>query len=533
MDCNQGSRTRKKAPFIDYTTFKIFYDGVPIAAQLYNQEGLLCLVNKAWETIWQARTSDVIGRYNILLDPQAQQLGLPRFFRQCLSGEFVEIPDFYYNPALSGFPGRCRWLHNTMYAVQDALSGEPYVVLINLDITEIKTNEEKYRLVFDNASDAISVVQDGFLKLVNRMVCELSGYSEAELLGRPFTDLVHPDDRTAVAANHERRLQGNHVPNQYQFRMVTRCGESRWLDASAVRIAWEGRPASMGFLRDITEQKTAYDALRESEERFRMIAETTRDMIHLNAADGRIIYANPATEKIMGYPLGEILDTTAFLHIHPEDQESIRQDMRQILQGQSEPTERDIRLRRKDGSFIDVTVRGFGWQHEGKPCLGAILRDISERKKAERQLADHARQIEEANITMKILLRQVTLAKEEQERTISDNITTLILPTLHELENRLADRPERAYVQAIKANISQLTAALPPQLSAQYLTLTPREQQVAELVRQGRTTKDIANLLGVSRRTVEYYRDTIRDKFGLKKRKMNLRAFLITQHQST
>ena len=235
MDFSPGSR--KKAALIDYATFKIFYDEVPIAVQLFNQEGVMCMVNPAWEALWQAKADEGVGRYNILHDAQALRQGFARFFRQCLAGEPVEIPDFYYDPSLSGFPGRGRWLHSTMHAVQDALSGELYVVLINLDITEIKANEEKYRLVFDNASDAISVVQDGRFRLVNQKVCELSGYSEAELLGRPFTDLIHPADVATVGAYHEQRLQGQTiVPEHYQFRMTSRQGDTRWVDASAVRI---------------------------------------------------------------------------------------------------------------------------------------------------------------------------------------------------------------------------------------------------------------------------------------------------------
>lgn len=282
---------RPKPALIDSATFKIFYNEMPIAVQLFNAAGVLCMANPAWEALWQARAEDAVGRYNALEDTQAKEIGFAEFFQRCLHGESLEIPDFFYDPTRSGYPGRGRWLHSTMHKVHDALSGAPYVVLCHLDVTE--------------------------------------------------------------------------------------------------------------------------------------------------------------------------------------------------------------------------------------------------RKEAEQQLASHARRVEEANISMKMLLRQVTMAKEELERTISDNLKSLILPALNELESKLADRPERAYIQAIRANVGRLTAVLPAQLAVHYQNLTRREQQVAELIRQGHTTKEIAALLGVSRRTVEFYRDAIRRKFGLKSRKVNLHSFLAIPSPTT
>ena len=134
--------------------------------------------------------------------------------------------------------------------------------------------------------------------------------------------------------------------------------------------------------------------LIEAEKYFIAIANTTNDMIHLNDSEGRIIYANHATETILGYPLNEIINTHSFEIIHPDDRETIQKDMLSISADNKLPS-RDIRLLKKDGLYIDVEVRGFIVTLEEKKYLGAIIRDISIRKETEKQLANYRNSLED------------------------------------------------------------------------------------------------------------------------------------------
>lgn len=132
------------------------------------------------------------------------------------------------------------------------------------------------------------------------------------------------------------------------------------------------------------------------EKYFLAIANTTKDMIHLNDAEGRIIYANPATEAILGYPLDELTNTPAFEIIHPDDHEMIRNDMAGLFSGSASGhlPSRDIRLRKKDGSYVDVEVRGFVVALAENTYIGAIIRDISRRKKTEKELESYRNDLE-------------------------------------------------------------------------------------------------------------------------------------------
>ncbi|MFA4916364.1 MAG: PAS domain S-box protein [Syntrophales bacterium] len=122
--------------------------------------------------------------------------------------------------------------------------------------------------------------------------------------------------------------------------------------------------------------------LIEAEKYFLAIANTTEDMIHLNDFEGRIIYANKATEKILGYPLNELINTPASEIIHPDDRETIKKDMHKLSQDKQLP-QRNIRLLKKDGSYIDAEVRGFIVALAENKYIGAIIRDISRRKRIE------------------------------------------------------------------------------------------------------------------------------------------------------
>jgi two-component system, cell cycle sensor histidine kinase and response regulator CckA len=148
---------------------------------------------------------------------------------------------------------------------EDKIQG---IVCLAHDITERKTienalkeSEEEYRLVVDNANEAIAVSQDGFLKFVNPKTIEISGYSESELLSRSFAEFIHPDDRDFVLERHWKRLMGEEGPNSYIFRIINSCGDIRWIEINTISIVWEGKPATLDFMDDITEKRRMQEDL--------------------------------------------------------------------------------------------------------------------------------------------------------------------------------------------------------------------------------------------------------------------------------
>ena len=129
----------------------------------------------------------------------------------------------------------------------------------------LRESEEKYRILVDNADTAIFIAQDGVIKFPNPMTTELIGYSVDELAQMPFAELIHPQDRGMVVKRHRRRLRGKDEPNSYDFRFITKKGKKIWVHINTILITWEGRPATLNFLRDITSQKKLEAQLRRAQ----------------------------------------------------------------------------------------------------------------------------------------------------------------------------------------------------------------------------------------------------------------------------
>ena len=129
----------------------------------------------------------------------------------------------------------------------------------------LRESEEKYRTLIDNADTAIFIAQDGVIKFPNPMTTKLIGFSADELAQMPFKDLIHPKDRDMVVKRHRRRLMGQEEPKSYDFRFINKNGEKLWVHINTVLITWEGRPATLNFLRDITSQKRLESQLRRAQ----------------------------------------------------------------------------------------------------------------------------------------------------------------------------------------------------------------------------------------------------------------------------
>jgi len=129
----------------------------------------------------------------------------------------------------------------------------------------MRESEEKYRLLVDNAETAIFIAQDAVIKFPNPKTMELTGYSARELATAPFSNLVHPEDRQLVGERHRARLAGEDLPSSYEFRFLNKDGRELWAHLNTALISWEGRPATLNFLRDVTSQKILENKLRQAQ----------------------------------------------------------------------------------------------------------------------------------------------------------------------------------------------------------------------------------------------------------------------------
>jgi len=152
------------------------------------------------------------------------------------------------------------------------IQGEKCILSVVTDISErvrietaLKESEEKYRLIVENASDAIFIAQDGVIKFPNPKTAQILNVPAEELQNAPFPQFIHPEDRDKVIKNHEKRLRGESLPHTYDFRVIGKTGEVRTVQISTILTEWDGRPATLNFLRDITEVKRLETQLQQAQ----------------------------------------------------------------------------------------------------------------------------------------------------------------------------------------------------------------------------------------------------------------------------
>ncbi|NOR10113.1 MAG: CBS domain-containing protein [Desulfovibrionaceae bacterium] len=155
------------------------------------------------------------------------------------------------------------------------------------------------------------------------------------------------------------------------------------------------------------------------------------------------------------------------------------------------------------------------------------LEDVTERKKAVQELEKKKKEAEEANIALKVMLDQHTRAKESIEKKIAIKLKELVIPYLDILRQSTINEKQAETINIIAAHIDSITHSFSPKAREIALALSPRETMIADLVWQGKTSKDIAEILNISLRTVETYRNNLRKKLGINKKKISLRTYLM------
>ena len=155
-------------------------------------------------------------------------------------------------------------------------------------------------LLLEYVSDGVAVVQDGAIKSANHGLAEITGYDERELTGCPLMDLVHPDDRQAVVEHRFRQLTGKEVSSLHRFRIVDRSGQSRWVEAKELPANWQGKPAVVHILTNVTRLLRAEQELNESERRYRLLAENVSDVIWVTDPESEANLPQPICQSTAG-----------------------------------------------------------------------------------------------------------------------------------------------------------------------------------------------------------------------------------------
>ncbi|HET58382.1 MAG TPA: PAS domain S-box protein [Deltaproteobacteria bacterium] len=383
---------------------------------------------------------------------------------------------------------------------------------------------DAYRLLVENANEAIFVAQDGYIRYANPKTLELSGYSREELLSEPFAEKIHPEDRDMVVDRHVRRLKGEKFTDVYSYRIIDKKRNIIWLEMNVVMIMWWDKPASLNFASDITDRKRTEDALRESEELYRTLFHLAPVSVFSYDCEFKMLDCNEQMARLMGASRERLLGSNLRL---VRDQRVVS-SLTKPFEGEEGYYEGEYHTT-LSGVELWVMVRTSPLRNGDGNIVGGIgmIQDMTDFYNAHKELTIKSRYLEEANTALRVFVRRREEERAKIQSDVVSNIRTLVLPYIEKMKMSRTDDDKQVFVELIESNINRVVSPFLREVSSYQLNLTPREIQIANLIRDGKSSKEIGLLLNISARSVEFYRSKIRNKLGLKGSKTNLRSQLL------
>lgn len=394
--------------------------------------------------------------------------------------------------------------------------------------TELKESEERYRNQVEAINDvAYAVGGDGEITYISPVVRNLLGYEPDEIIGRPSLEFVHQEDHDLLTRIFSELREG--VVSHNEYRVIGKSGDVRWVRSQTSPILDIGGFAGgRGILVDITEDKRAGEALRKAEKNFRRSLDESPLGVRIVTIDGETIYANRAILTILGCETFEELKTTPMKKCYtPESYAEFRIRREKRRQGDDVPSEYTIDIIRKNEEVRHLQVFRKEILWDGERQFQVIYQDITERRRAEEALAAKSVQLEETNTALRVLLQCVKEEQQKIEKRITANIRKLVMPNLEQLRDLRLNDLQKNCLDIVTVNLQQVTSPFLQNLGTCFADFTPREIQVANMIRQGKTSKEIADIFHTSIRNIDFHRDNIRKKLGLSHQKSNLRTFLM------
>lgn len=305
----------------------------------------------------------------------------------------------------------------TLSPVKDPATNKPIAVtIISKDITDrinieraLRESEEMFRKLAESTNTAIFIYKRTKFVYANNATERLSGYSQAELLTMNFWDVVHPDFRELIKERGLARQRGEEVPTSYDFKVVTKDGQEKWITFTSTLIDFKGEVAALGTAFDITERKIAEEKLKESEERFRNIYESLTIGVYRTTLDGRLLMANPTFLSMLGYEsLEEAQEKIIMDKIYAD--EGTRDLFLKIILEEGIVYGFEQKWRKADGKIIYIreNARAYKDNNGNIAYFEGTIEDITTKKLAEEELIKAKEKAERADKLKTNFLAQIS-----------------------------------------------------------------------------------------------------------------------------
>ncbi len=515
-------------------TYKAIFDAANDAIAVYDVEtGAILAANPRMCEMYGYPPDEVtnlgIGGRSGGFPPYSHEDGL-RWIRKAVA----EGPQLFEWQAKDR-AGKLFWVEVNLKLA--SIDGQRFVLSIVRDVSKRKQVEEELhatkdylRTVFNSVYDAIIIHDlDGKVIDVNDKMLEMYGVSRQQAIGslivRDYSAADNPVD--ALPLLWKRVLSGEHQFFEWKAR---RPKDASVFDVEVflTKLHLPYGDVVLANVRDITKQKEGMRELRVTREYLRTVFNSVYDAIIIHDLDGKVIDVNDKMLEMYGVGRKEALKLSIIedysARDNPIDEVWVR--WKRVLSGENQFFGWKAR-RPKDASLFDVEVFLTKLALPQGDFILANVRDISGKKKAEDELKAKSLSLEEVNAALRVLLRQREKDKDEMEARIMNNVRKLVLPYVERLKEKRLDDEQKTCLNILETNLTHIVSPFVQKMASAYSQFTRSEILVANLIRDGKTIKEIAGVSGVSANAVNRHRQSIRNKLGLNKQKVSLKAYLM------
>ena len=388
--------------------------------------------------------------------------------------------------------------------------------------------------ILDNIENCVFATDRlGKITYWNLAAQNVFGYTSAEMLGEPFTKLSQPKNKKKEAATHLEFL--NHETSiSIAWEGLDKVGRPVFLQLTYLPMR-NNKVELLGLVcvgKDITENKKTEKALHDSESRYRRLFEAARDgIVLLDATTGQITNVNPYLLERLGYTKDEMMSKKIWEIGAKEDIEISKASFK-TLQQKGFIHYENIPIKTKDGRLIDFEFVNNIYLVDGSKVVQCNIRDITERKKAENVLRQNEEKLMEQNILLEqknVALREIMEQNRDEKKRLQNqvqaNVENLLNPVIEKIKGNNGVVPQR-YITLLEDNLKEITSSFGSSLSSKMLSLTQKEIDVCNMIKNGFGSKEISESLFISTRTVETHRNNIRKKLKISRKEVNLATYL-------
>ncbi len=497
--------------------------------------------NRESERVTGYTAAEVIGLNwpKTFLPPEQHHPGLQDF------GRWVrEHPHDTYEGPLLTKDGNTRTILWSNSSFTDEETAEVVAIAIGVDVTDrhrlqqqLRATEYRHRALLMAIPDYILLInREGRILEVQGGRPELLAHIESLILNKTLREVVPPDiGEMQMKALAHVLATGETMTLEYGLET----DQLGWVDFEA-RLAKCGPDECVLVARDVTQRKVFERAIRTSEEEHRFLVDHLQAGVIVHAPDGRVLRVNEAAARLLGRTTDELMSRSSFADwqlVNEDGRPAVPEEYvvnrviatgksrENVVMGAKIPGSKEVRW-----ALVNATP-DLDESGDLRSVVVCFL-DITDRRQFEHDLTEatqllkaQQRDLEASNITLKRLIHSAEEEVEGVRLQINRMVESSIIPTLNRLRERVSPR-DFIYIEILESMIKDLGMPVKRKFSEIETSLTPREREICAMIRIGSQNKEIADTLKISSRTVEKFRQKIRDKLGIKGDKINLVSFL-------